>query len=246
MDYAAVATRLFSSLVLVFFKSRSCSNMKYKPKYYLLPILLLCYLCIPLYLPLTSSSFAANGRPIRHGGWLWAGFNSACVLSLLLLPGLARHSIGLLLLLYIHKEYSKSTTGQAVEDYMIAINIFITTLKFVDFVYLRIPEDAAHRVNASGQSTEDGNSIRNSSYWTRLKWAASLYSTLRGIGWNWRVKNVESIPPDTRRWSHGTHHWVTPWTNGDLGRSSSGKQSGLSIVTWLLTSLPTSSKCSQG
>ena len=236
MDYAAIIPRHFPPFFLGSSNQEPSSNMKNNLKYYVLPVLLLCYLWIPLYLPLTSSYFAAKGRPLRRSEWTWVGFTSACVLTLALPPGLARHIIGLLLLLFIHKEYPKFTTGQAVSDYMIAINIFVTILKFVDFVYLQIPEDEAHRVNASGQSTEDGNSIRNSSYWMRLGWAASLFSTLRGIGWNWRVQNVGNTPPNTKRWSHGTNHRGKPFTDGNLGYSSFGKQSDLSIVTWLLTS----------
>lgn len=169
---------------------------------------LLCYLCIPLCLPLTSSSFAAEDRPFRPGELIWVSSTLGCIMSLLLPPGTVRHTLGAFVLLYIQKEYPKSATGQAGRDYLIAINVTLTAFKFVDFVCLRTPEDAAHRVNELGEPIEDGNSLRNASYSERLKWAANLFSTLRGVGWNWRVKNILDVPPGTTRWSDGTGRFV--------------------------------------
>lgn len=177
--------------------------MKYKAEYNALLFSLL-YLGIPLCLPLTSSAFATEDRPLRPGEPLWIGFTSACVLCLLLPAGITRNIVGCLILWYSQKDYPMSTTGHAGRDYLIAINITLAALKFADFVYLRVPEDTAHRVNASGVSIENGRSIRDSSYRKRLQWAASLFSTLRGVGWNWKVKNVEDVPPGTTRWYDAT------------------------------------------
>lgn len=36
----------------------------------------------------------------------------------------------------------------------------------------------------------------NGSWWERLRWSVSLWSTTRGVGWNWKVSNVpEPVPP---------------------------------------------------
>ena len=182
--------------------------MNYKAEYGISLFGLLCYLCIPLCLPLTSSSFAAEDRPFRAGERIWLGFTLACIMSLLLPPGMVRHTLGAFVLLYVQKEYPKSATGHAGRDYLIAINVTLIAFKFADFVYLRTPENAAHRVNESGKPIEDGNSLRNASYPERLKWAANLFSTFRGVGWNWRVKNIQDVPPGTTRWSDGTDRFV--------------------------------------
>jgi hypothetical protein len=179
--------------------------MKYREEYSVLLFGFL-YLGIPLCLPLTPSSFAAEDRPFRPGERLWGGFTSACVLSLLLPAGIVRDIVGAIILWYIQREYPKSATGHAGRDYLIAINITLTAFKFIDFVYLRVPENAAHRVNVSGEPIESGKSIRDASHWKRLKWAWDLFSTLRGVGWNWRVKNIEDVPRGTTRWFDGTNH----------------------------------------
>jgi hypothetical protein len=182
--------------------------MNYKTKYGISLLGLLCYLCIPLCLPLISSSFAAEDRPFRPSERIWVGFTLACIISLLLPPGMVRHTLGAFVLLYVQKEYPKSATGHAGRDYLIAINITLTAFKFVDFVYLRTAEDAAHRVNESGEPIEDGNSLRNASYLERLKWSANLFSTFRGVGWNWRVKNIQEVPSGIARGSDGTDRFL--------------------------------------
>lgn len=203
MEYGAAGLRLLPSVFLSIFTLGSHGTMKHQQEYCVLLFVLL-YLCTPLCLPLTSPLFASEDRPFRPGLWVWAGFTFSCVVSLLLPPGNIRTFFGALLILYVHKEYPKYTTGKVHEDYLIAANIVLTSFKFVDFVYLRVPEDAAYRVNASGEPIEDVKSLRNATYWQRLKWAASLFSTFRGVGWNWRVKNVEIVPQGTKRLSDGT------------------------------------------
>jgi hypothetical protein len=167
---------------------------------YLVPLLVLPYLCIPLCLGLTSPLFPPKDRSSRPGAYAWIGLTAACVTSLLLRPGRVRIFLGTLLLICLLQECPKYTTGKPEEDYMIAINVVLVSLKYVDFVFLRTPEDTAFRTDSKGTLVDDAKSLRVASCWERLKWAGSLFSTFRGVGWNWRVKNVENIPQNVAKW----------------------------------------------
>ena len=78
---------------------------------------------------------------------------------------------------------------------MTGINTAMFLCKFVDFACLHNPERDYHRVDLTVQSTpvvnEDPTEM---STWQRFKWNVSLWTTNRGIGWDWEVKHVEHIP----------------------------------------------------
>lgn len=59
---------------------------------------------------------------------------------------------------------------------------------------------AVSTVETTDAETPDPNAPisprANGSWWERLRWSLSLWSTTRGVGWNWMVSNVpESVPP---------------------------------------------------
>lgn len=67
-------------------------------------------------------------------------------------------------------------------------------LRYVDRIYLRVPESAFHRVRADG-SKEDARKLSPT---RRFLWVFELVSVTRGIGWDWRVSGIPRLSPQTR------------------------------------------------
>lgn len=67
-------------------------------------------------------------------------------------------------------------------------------LRYVDRIYLRVPEEAFHRIRTDG-SKEDASKL---SPIRRFLWAFELVSVTRGIGWDWRVSGIPKFSPQTR------------------------------------------------
>ena len=81
---------------------------------------------------------------------------------------------------------------------MNAVNVCLALLKYVDFSVLRIPEQELYRIHPDG-TTETTKEIEEMTLWQKFKWNLDLYTTTRGIGWNWCVKNVDPVPENVSR-----------------------------------------------
>lgn len=67
-------------------------------------------------------------------------------------------------------------------------------LRYVDRIFLRVPESAFHRIRADG-SKDDASKL---SPIRRFLWVFELVSVTRGIGWGWRVSGIHRLSPQTR------------------------------------------------
>ena len=79
---------------------------------------------------------------------------------------------------------------------MLAINVSQFSLRYVTSVLLANPEKYMHRVVVSGEKkgTAEAEDPQSMGLWSKLKWSMQFWSSMRGIGWNWRVKNVDEVP----------------------------------------------------
>lgn len=68
------------------------------------------------------------------------------------------------------------------------------TARFIDRLYLRVPEKAFHRL-VNGKA-EDPNQLP---WLQKVLWALELFSVTRGIGWNWRVSGIPGSGEQSRR-----------------------------------------------
>jgi hypothetical protein len=142
--------------------------------------------------------FPPPDRPLQLGERFTAGANLVGIATLLLPQGRFRNVIGLPPILYIAYSLRQHTTGRADQDYLNAVNVCLAVLKFVDFSILRIPEQTLHRVRPNG-TIETAKEVEDMTIWQKFKWNLDLYTTARGIGWNWSVKNTENVPEDVSR-----------------------------------------------
>lgn len=106
--------------------------------------------------------------------------------------------LGLPLFLFCAFQTRKHTTGAIPDDYLTAINMIWFMLRWFDLAILNEPEVSFWRDDTSNpekkpETTSQGSLLE------RWKWSMSLCSTYRGIGWNWRVKNVDRISPAVPR-----------------------------------------------
>lgn len=135
-------------------------------------------------------------RPVRSSGAVLVPFVLICSTSLLVPPGRPRALLTLPPLLYLLLQVRRTTSGINAEDYMLAVNISQFSCRYVTSVLFATPENDMHRVVLTGENKgmrEPENAL-TMDWWSKLKWSMQLWSTLRGVGWNWRVKNVDDVP----------------------------------------------------
>lgn len=106
---------------------------------------------------------------------------------------------------------------------MLGVNAAVLLLKWIDWVVLRRAEEAVWEVEERGPgpgpkgveygnarlkeevSGHSGGAARGrgpETLWGRFCWGFRLFATNRGVGWNWKVKNVpEAVPLGFSKWS---------------------------------------------
>lgn len=68
------------------------------------------------------------------------------------------------------------------------------TARYIDRLYLRVPEKAFHRL-VNGKA-EDPNQLP---WLQKVLWALELFSVTRGIGWNWRISGIPRSGEQSRQ-----------------------------------------------
>jgi hypothetical protein len=96
------------------------------------------------------------------------------------------------LLLYLVSQVVKYPTGDKAQDTLLPIQAMILVTQWIDFYVLHTPEKDYYRIS---RPEEKKGSIKDQGWKERLKWAFDLKMTLRGIGWNWQVKNIPPTYP---------------------------------------------------
>jgi hypothetical protein len=139
--------------------------------------------------------FAPEGRPFRGANQSVLTFAGICFASLLIPPGKVRIALTMPALLYVATRFRQYSSGQGAQDYMAAVNLALFGAKWIDFVLLGVPERDIYRVDMSQEGNppvkEDAGRMI---LWQKCRWSGSLWTNLRGVGWNWQVKNVDNVP----------------------------------------------------
>ncbi len=68
------------------------------------------------------------------------------------------------------------------------------TARFIDRLYLHVPETEFHRIKEDG-TKEDATKLSGHS---KFLWAFELLFVTRGVGWNWQVSGIPKQKPQTR------------------------------------------------
>jgi hypothetical protein len=140
--------------------------------------------------------FPPLNRPVKAGEFVLVPFMLVCIASLLLPSGRTRVLLTLPPLLYLLAQVRRTTSGINAVDYMLAINISQLFNRYVTSVLFTTPETHMHRVVIRGEKKgmrkpEDAATM---DLWSKLKWSLDFWFNMRGVGWNWQVKNVHEVP----------------------------------------------------
>lgn len=140
-------------------------------------------------------------------GWWFPGYLGICILSCLPPPRMKLVRIGLFgpVLLTWLLYTPNYTVGDSGGDFAAGVFMAAVSVKWVDFVVCRVPEKEFWRVpeGTDNPSPKSGSSSAlarvpptpNGSLWEKVRWSISLWCTDRGIGWNWKVKNLQDGVP---------------------------------------------------
>lgn len=137
------------------------------------------------------SLFPDPDRPHASRPYLVPSIFLACIFGSLL-PTKIRTAAVPIFSIYLLFQIPKYTYGKPHEDYLFPIQSLLVIIHWVDFFIIHSP-DQYFREKNGGQ--------RPKTFFERFIWVWHLNLTLRGIGWNWQVKNVrEGCPKGTTRW----------------------------------------------
>lgn len=142
--------------------------------------------------------FPRQDRPLGNPGRLFGPFAATCFVSMLPPQSRARTFVALPVLIYCIIQVPKSTSGTVAGDITTAINFAMLSVKWIDFVLVRTPETYMHRVKMGGESkgAREPEDPRTMALWQKVKWNLSFWINLRGVGWDWQVKNVDPVPQE--------------------------------------------------
>jgi hypothetical protein len=154
-----------------------------------------------------------SGRPILRRDYLIPLLAVISMVTTTLPPQKSRIFITLPILLYVYLQIPRYGAGNIAADYMLAINGSVAILKYLDFVVFHTPERDMWRISERGRrGTAKEGDERLALEEEKLKacpdsiagkaaWSWSLWSTNRGVGWNWRAKGVrKAVPLDYSKW----------------------------------------------
>jgi hypothetical protein len=132
------------------------------------------------------------------GPTLAASFGVGFV-GLLLPRGLLRRSFAIPPLLFLLYNLRQHTSGVWEQDYLAAIQITGFLVKTVDLCVVHDAERDFQKTSGDDGTQKLGQDVRSMSTWQRFWWKFDLWTSLRGTGWNWKVKNVPVVEETSRR-----------------------------------------------
>ncbi len=138
-------------------------------------------------------SFVPNkARPLALRPHLIPSIFIVCLAGTVLPPGLLNTLSISTSALYLSAQIPKATSGKVPQDYMLPIQALLLITQWLDFCVLHSPDEFSR----------DKDKEKVPKTWReKLSWAWGLNTTYRGIGWNWKVKNVpEAAPHSTTKW----------------------------------------------
>ncbi|KAK0113662.1 hypothetical protein ONS96_014518 [Cadophora gregata f. sp. sojae] len=127
-----------------------------------------------------------KARPLAPRPYLIPSIYLTCVVGSLLPQGKIRALSVTAVLLFLIAQVPRYTTGVLAQDALSPIQATLALLHWLDFFVFH-PQDAWVR-------TKDAHAPRKSLL-QRLAWSWDLNTSMRGVGWNWRVNNVPNGRP---------------------------------------------------
>lgn len=134
-----------------------------------------------------------RARPLASRPYLIPSIYLICIFGSLLPQGRARSILVMAALIYLIAQIPKCTSGERASDLFLPIQGTLVLVCWLDFFVLHSPNDF-YRLKDKEKPPQTALG--------RLGWHADLCTAMRGIGWNWKVKNVpEPANPKTTKWA---------------------------------------------
>jgi hypothetical protein len=115
----------------------------------------------------------------------------------LLPPGKTRSLPITAVLAYLLAQF-RHPTGDVIQDGLLPIQGLILFAHWVDFYVLHDTEREYFRVKEGAAEKGQGNDWEKTGTRRSLGWHFDLATSMRGVGWNWRVKNLPQMTPKTK------------------------------------------------
>jgi len=133
-----------------------------------------------------------KARPLASRHHLIPSIFAVCLAGTVLPPNLFNILSVTTSALYLSAQIPAATSGTIPQDYMLPIQALVFITQWADFCVIHSPDEFSR----------DKDKEKVPKTWLeKLRWSWSLNTTLRGIGWNWRVKNIpEAAPLSTTKW----------------------------------------------
>jgi hypothetical protein len=133
-----------------------------------------------------------KARPLAARPYLVPSIYLVCLAGSLLPQGRLRATSVTLLVCSLISQIPKYTTGDVAQDALLPVQATLVFLQFLDHFVLNSENDFS-RVKDAGKTPR--------TWREKLRRNVALFMTMRGIGWNWKVKNVPEGPsPQTAKW----------------------------------------------
>jgi hypothetical protein len=132
-----------------------------------------------------------KARPLAARPYLVPTIYMTCLAGSLLPPSRARSISVTAVLAYIVIQIPKYTSGEVGTDYLMPVQAVLAVIHWIDFFVIYSLDEYSRTKNNGAVPT---------SLWERMKWNWDLMISMRGIGWNWRVKNIPKGDVETSRW----------------------------------------------
>jgi hypothetical protein len=135
-----------------------------------------------------------KARPLCARPYLIPSIYLTCIAASLLPEGRVRAITGIAGLGFLIAQIPKYTQGSVAEDNLLPIQAGLMLLHWVDFFVFS--QDEADKPVRLGDQTEG----QQKTFRQKLGWSFDLCTSMRGVGWNWQVKNVPVAETKISKW----------------------------------------------
>lgn len=136
-----------------------------------------------------ESFVPSKARPLAPRPYLVPSIYLTCVFGSFLPPGKVRAGSVALTVGYLIAQIPKATAGDVASDVLTPIQAVLCLAQWFDFYMFHRP-DQFYRLSDKEHPPQ--------TLWEKFKWYLDLNASMRGIGWNWQVKNIPTQPHTTK------------------------------------------------
>lgn len=156
-------------------------------------------------IPMLSPFIPNKARPLQARPYLIPSIYLTCIAASSLPPGKIRGLLGVGALAFWLIQIPKYTQGSTAEDNLLPIQAGLLLLHWIDFFVLHSPNEFFRLT--------DSRKGLHQTFWEKLSWNFNLCTSMRGVGWNWQVKNIPAVETQHPKWLVSLKPSSRPSTN---------------------------------